>query len=153
MEGGIGRHQPAKGVYLDKERPTLVFVTVCTKDRHTWLDDASVQDHLVKAWNQATAWKVGPYILMPDHLHLVCGSQDLRVSIETWVTYWKRLYSKSHQDSEHRFQTGCFHHRLRDTETLLSTETYLRNNPVRKGFVTKTTHWPHQGTVFQLSDW
>jgi hypothetical protein len=40
----ISRKKPAHGVHIDPSRPTVVFVTVCTKDRHPWL--AQAENHV-----------------------------------------------------------------------------------------------------------
>jgi hypothetical protein len=45
------------------------------------------------AWLNATAWLVGDYLLMPDHLHLFCAPRDIDMPIETWIRYWKRDFA------------------------------------------------------------
>ncbi|MDQ3545235.1 MAG: hypothetical protein M3429_01750, partial [Verrucomicrobiota bacterium] len=36
----------------------------------------------VESWKGSTAWIVGRYVLMPDHLHLICSPIDEEVEIE-----------------------------------------------------------------------
>ena len=64
------RRHPAKGVIEDDRTPTLIFLNVCTANRTPWLADQYVHERLVQIWRSAKHWEVGPYILMPDHLHL-----------------------------------------------------------------------------------
>lgn len=64
------RKKPAQGVRIDLGRPTLVFITVCTKDRVPWLACDEAHRLLVETWRRADAWLVGKFVLMPDHLHL-----------------------------------------------------------------------------------
>jgi hypothetical protein len=64
------RRHPAKGIIEDDRTPTLIFLTVCTAHRRPWLADPHVHKALVQIWRSATHWQVGPYILMPDHIHL-----------------------------------------------------------------------------------
>src|SRR4030088_2622453 len=63
------RKHPAKGVVDDDRLPTVIFLTVCTAYRRSWLAHQSVHDTLINVWLSATHWEVGPYVLMPDHLH------------------------------------------------------------------------------------
>jgi hypothetical protein len=65
-----------------KNRPTIVFLNVCTEGRSRWLADHTIHETLTSIWRSATYWKVGPYILMPDHLHLF---GNLAVSITGFV--------------------------------------------------------------------
>ena len=64
------RKTPDKGVLESENRPTIVFLNVCTEGRSRWLADHTIHETLTAIWRSATYWKVGPYILMPDHLHL-----------------------------------------------------------------------------------
>ena len=62
---------PAHGVQVDPTGPTIVFLTVCTKDRKPWLALRGEPPLLlVRSGAVAQAWRVGRYVLMPDHIHL-----------------------------------------------------------------------------------
>jgi len=90
----IGRKHPASGVRIDLGQPTIVFLTVNTRDRRPWLPQPLVNHVLRETWQEAQAWLVGFYILMPDHLHLFCAPRDLNFTLDTWVTYWKSQFKK-----------------------------------------------------------
>jgi hypothetical protein len=60
-----GRHKPASGVRIELGGPTIVFLTVCTDKRVPWLARTDVHEHLRTVWNEAQAWPVGNYVLMP----------------------------------------------------------------------------------------
>jgi len=109
-----------------------------------------VQRALHQIWkNQATAWLVSDYVLMPDHLHLFCAPRDLEFTIERWMAFWKDRFAKAHLESG-RFQTGGFHHRLRDDENYAEKWQYARENPVRKGLVSLAEDWPFWGRVHEI---
>jgi len=101
-------------------------------------------------WSKATAWLVGDYLLMPDHLHLFCAPRDVSFSIETWTAYWKREFNIKLQNPEFKFQSRGWHHRLRDDEIYSEKWLYVQENPLRKGLVEKIEDWPHKGKVFDL---
>jgi hypothetical protein len=81
------RKKPAHGVWIDPDRPTIVFLTVCTRDRLPWLATEENHRRLCEVWERAKAWLVGRYVLMPDHLHLFAAPGPLGLPLDTWVRY------------------------------------------------------------------
>lgn len=145
-----GRRTPAKGVHLTLGGPNWVFLNVCTNQRDRWLAQASVQNALHNIWeNTATAWLVSDYLLMPDHLHLICAPRDFKYTIERWVAFWKDRFAKTHPDTG-TFQAGSFHHRLRDGESYAQKWQYIRENPVRAKLVERPEDWPYFGSVHNI---
>jgi len=125
-------------------------LTVCTKDRIPWLATPGIHQHLRAAWRSSEAWLVGFYVLMPDHLHLFCAPHDLAMSIEKWVTFWKREFRRLHRDPACLWQPNSFHHRLRRQENYTDKWNYVRENPVRKGLVKNLDDWSYQGMLNRL---
>ena len=145
-----GRRTPAKGVPLFPGPPPWVFLTVCTENRAPWLAVSSVHTTLREIWkNQATAWLVSDYVLMPDHLHLFCAPRDPKFTIERWIAFWKDCLTKTHV-APGVFQSGGFHHRLRDNESYAEKWHYAQENPVRHGLVARPEDWPFSGRVHHL---
>lgn len=143
----VGRHSPAHGVHLRSDGPNVVFLTVTTEKREPWLADAHIRRELHRLWEQeAQAWWVGDYLLMPDHLHLFCVPNDLRFEVERWIAFWKDRLAKT-CPAAGRWQRGGFHHRLRSRVECEEKWTYVRENPVRKGLVARPDEWPYQGRV------
>ncbi|HEY1173248.1 MAG TPA: hypothetical protein VGH19_17905 [Verrucomicrobiae bacterium] len=125
-DGNAGRHYPAKGVHISLQGPNWVFLTVNVENRERWLAQHSVQRALHQIWeHKATAWLVSDYLLMPDHLHLFCAPRDPEFTIEQWMGFWKDRFAKTHPDTG-TFQTGGFHHRLRDGESYTEKWHYVR---------------------------
>ena len=93
------RKRPTPGVFISSSQPTIVFLTVCTKDRRQWLSTARVHELLRSVWIDARGWLVGRYVLMPDHLHLFCAPGEPVVALDAWVQYWKSQYSETQQES------------------------------------------------------
>src|SRR5438067_6471381 len=54
-------------------RPILLYVTACTKDRHHILASPSAHEAIVAAWTAGSTWLVGRYVVLPDHVHLFCA--------------------------------------------------------------------------------
>ncbi len=140
-------HYPA----FDKDgAPVLHFVTVCTKDRRSLLASAAAHRALVDAWKAADAFKVGRYVILPDHVHLFCVPVKVRGDyMEPWVRYWKSLTTRGLK-SVHEgqlWQRDFWDSQLRREESYDKKWEYVRLNPVRHGLAKYTTEWPHQGEI------
>jgi len=168
------RHNPAPGVHVDLGRSNFVLLTVTTEKRDPCLANETVHRLLHETWSEARAWLVGDYLLMPDHLHCFCAPHDLKFTIETWISYWKRKFALKHKrlastlappptggvggarlptslpSSVWKFQSRGWHHRLRDGENYSEKWLYVQENPVRKGLCQRIEDWPFKGRVFDL---
>ena len=143
----IGRKNPAVGVHIQAGRQTIVLLTVTTEGRSPWLANEQAHRLLRESWGAATAWLVGDYLMMPDHLHAFCAPHDLSFTIERWITFWKRDFRRRHGHEDWRFQSRGWHHRLRNDENYQTKWIYVQENPLRKGLVNSLGVWPYQGRV------
>lgn len=126
------RRHPASGVIELLGRPTIVFLTVCLHEKSKTLASESVRTELHRIWGaEAKAWLVGDYVLMPDHLHLFRSPAGFpaRFSVEEWIEFWKSRASKAIGWGPGIWQTGGFHHRIRDAAQYQSKWEYMRQNP------------------------
>ncbi len=76
--------------------PTIIFLTICAKDRKMIFDNGLMHELLINAWNEADGWMVGKYMILPDHIHLFCSPKKPDVSLKQWVRYWKSLVSQGY---------------------------------------------------------
>jgi len=144
------RKHPAHGVFISSGAPTLVFLTVCTENKTSWLACAAVQAALVDVWKAADAWSVGYYLLMPDHIHLFCSPHKPEFTLKAWVTHWKRKFSCLHLAEAGSWQRDFWDTRLRRAENYHDKWEYVRQNPMRKHLVSKPEDWPYQGVLNEL---
>jgi REP element-mobilizing transposase RayT len=108
------RKHPVHGILAVDGQPTIIFDTVCTKNREPWLADETVHNLLREIWHDATAWLVGRYVIMPNNIHLfAAATENSTVTHDNWVTYWKSLFTKRRQNPGHRWQTDCWDTRIR----------------------------------------
>jgi putative transposase len=147
----VGRLTPAQGVHLTSHQPVVVWLTVCTKDRVPWLKQTVVQEKLRAIWrDEATAWLMGDYLLMPDHLHGFCAPNDPKCELEEWIAYWKRQLARKLPQFTGGWQRGGFHHRLRSRAEFREKWLYTMENPVRKKWVQDWRDWPWRGKVHDV---
>jgi len=144
------RQHPSPGVQVQDGGPTIVFLTVHTAARGRWLARDDNHQWIREAWQEADAWIIGHYMLMPDHLHLFCAPIRLEFSLERWITFWKSRFTKRHHQSAWKWQSLGWHHRMRTAESYAEKLHYVFQNPVRAGLVSKPEDWPFQGKLYDL---
>jgi len=144
------RKRPAHGVLFVDGQPTIIFDTVCTKNRKPWLASAEIHTLLCEVWREATVWLMGRYMIMPDHIHFFAAATETNIEYDNWVTYWKSQFSKRHGNHDHRWQTDHWDTRIRKEEQYEEKWEYVRWNPVRRGLVEKPEDWPYQGEIHEL---
>ena len=141
------RKQIPHGVlYLDSQ-PTVIFDTVCTRNRRPWLDNHDVHVLLRQVWSQASLWLVGRYVIMPDHIHIFAAATADAIGFENWCRYWKSQFSKHHRNSLHRWQEDHWDTRIQGRQQYEEKWHYVRDNPVRAGLVGRAEDWPYQGIL------
>ncbi len=133
-------------------RPDILFVTVCTWERQGVLLGRAEHAALVSAWSQATAWLVGRYVVMPDHVHFFCEPQSEH-DFDNWMAYWKRLSTKAWPRvvSPRIWEYDGWDTQIRSASDYDDKWRYVLENPVRKGLVARHEDWPYSGEVHRLS--
>ncbi len=144
------RSRPARGVVYVDGKPTIVFDTVCTKNREHWLATDDVHALLRDVWTKADAWALGRYMVMPDHIHFFAGFTGSLIEYASWVQYWKSQFSKRHKNHNHRWQSDDWDTRMRTWQQYDEKWEYVRWNPVRHELVDHPDAWPFQGTIHDL---
>jgi putative transposase len=142
--------RPAHGVKFVEGQPTVIFDTICTKNRSPWLATPEVHSLLIETWSKANLWLVGRYVIMPDHIHLFAWETEDSIPYENWVKYWKSQFTKMHKQPAHQWQADHWDTRMRTFETYESKWYYVRQNPVRAELVSETDQWPFQGELHRL---
>ena len=129
----------------------ILHVTICVSDRRQLLAYESSHNAMVQAWYEALHWKVGRYLVMPDHVHFFCtpGLHDA-TPVRRWAGYWKRLVGNIAPRLKYVFQEDCWDTQMRTREHYEEKLSYVLMNPVRKGLVEDASQWPYQGIVHDV---
>jgi REP element-mobilizing transposase RayT len=136
-------------------KPVIIYVTVCTDKRKRILCEDGIHNILLKAWNDANAWQIGRYLIMPDHIHLFCSpGKDEFVPISQWIRFWKSVVSRSWPRPKYQpvWQKSFWDTQLRSEERYDEKWEYVRNNPVRAGLCAQSDDWPWQGEL-NILEW
>jgi REP element-mobilizing transposase RayT len=71
-------------------------VTVCAKERRALLANVTMHRLFVASWHTADAWRVGRYVVMPEHVHLFCSPAAIEApNVKKWAGYWKGTISRA----------------------------------------------------------
>ena len=135
-------------------RDPLYFITTCTAGRRRVLADPAIAVLLQKEWlaaEQRHGWRVGCYVIMPDHVHFFAAPVAEATTLSEFVGRWKEWTSKAVLRAtgsegplwQHRF----FDHVIRSRNSYAEKWEYVRQNPVRAGLATTPEDWPHAGHV------
>jgi REP element-mobilizing transposase RayT len=131
-------------------RAIIVFLTVCTKDRKRVLASKDALEQLTHTWRDATFWRVGRFVVMPDHIHLFCAPGCWPPHpLQRWISLWQRAVSLRwpRPDEKPLWQKGYWDRQLRRGESYTEKWNYVVKNPVRHGLVASADRWPYQGEI------
>jgi REP element-mobilizing transposase RayT len=95
-------HQHLKRLERVWVEDPVVFITTCTHNRQPLLVNERIASILIEEWAgalQRHGWMIGPYVIMPDHVHFFCApSREVpRIRIKTlsgFMQQWKQWSSK-----------------------------------------------------------
>ena len=151
IESAVVRKYPHHAPMNPLNENNLIFLTVCTKNRVPWLGSDVAYQVLHELWSDRSQWIVGPYVLMPDHIHLIAAPASSQTSsLKDWTTWWKRRSARRFDGSSIGWQKGFWDIRLRSPRHVAEKIHYMRFNPVRKGLVIESEEWRFQGVIYRL---
>ena len=90
------------------------------------------------------------YVVMPDHFHFVFRLGDkweLAKLMKILSQFTARKINLRLRRTGRLWRKGYFDHRISDDDDLQNQIEYLRQNPVRAGYVSKPEAWPYQGIL------
>ena len=144
------RRHPVHGLRPAPNMPVVVFLTICTRGRVSCLANDYCHETLRHVWQSATAWRVGPYIIMPDHIHLFAVPGEPELDLGRWVRFWKSQVTRASGDPTLRWQLDYWDTRMRSRAAYAAKLDYAYHNPVRHRLVARAEDWPYRGEVFPV---
>jgi putative transposase len=126
--------------------------SVAPRDRKPILATPEVHAHLRAVWAAADAWRVGRYVLMPDHLHLFCVPGSLEPPpLAKWMAFWKSQASRQWPNPADQpvWQKDFWDTQIRDSAHFAEKWEYVRRNPCGTGFVRAPRSGRSKGDSFR----
>ncbi len=91
---------------------------------------------------------------MPDHVHFFASPQLEAKSLSAFIRDWKKWTTRKLHDAgivaPIVWQPEFFDHVLRSADSYDQKWNYVRDNPVRAGFVYSAEAWPFSGEIERL---
>jgi REP element-mobilizing transposase RayT len=137
--------------YQDKTRKYFAKMEAwldndCTNDLLTNKQIAKEVSSTFDIYEFKGIWKVHSYVIMPNHIHWFFRplNQSMSESIQNFKRITARKSNQSLGRTGRRFwQKEWFDHWSRTPEESEKIIQYIRNNPVKAGFVAKPEEWPY----------
>jgi putative transposase len=144
----FARKHPAHWVPFERHnRSTIIYCTACTQNRRKVLANETAHAAIQNAWRAAGFWRIGRYMIMPDHVHFFCSPAIFpNHPLRDWMAYWRRLTAEA-LGERRLWQKDYWDRQLRTGESYAGKWHYVRNNPVRAKLVTRADDWPYQGEL------
>lgn len=126
--------------------------TICVQHRHPLFSSHSIVNHFVSILDSASerhACLVLLYCFMPDHLHLILQGQEEQSDLYATILDFKHktgIYlarSRLH----YRLQKNFHDHLIRSANELATQLTYVAENPVRRGLVSRWQDYRFIGSL------
>ncbi len=145
------RRKPAHFPTVEAEfRSIIIFLTVCVDRRRPLLANEQAAGLIITAWQAANFWRVGRYVIMPDHIHLFCAPNTFPPQpLKNWISFWRNHVTRawSHRNQIPIWQRDYWDRQLRRDESYAQKWEYVVNNPVRHGYVAHAEDWSFQGEL------
>ncbi len=143
------RSQPALHLETLDWAGTIIFVTIAARVRKNYFATLRTATIFNRVWSTGSAWQVGEYVLMPDHVHLFARPCNPGVyGLRSWIAWWKSIVARELEMPV--WQRGVWDVRMRSAEAYAEKREYVRQNPVRAGLVTDPSEWPYRGRIHDL---
>ena len=135
-------------------RSSIQFVSVCVNARRCVLGNDEAHALFRSIWSDDSVFRVGRYVIMPDHVHLFCAPNTYPAEpLSKWVRYWKSRFAAlwANDEAGKLWQRDFWDRELRSGESYSEKWAYVLENPVRAGLVPSADLWPYAGELYQLS--
>ena len=106
--GHVRRHPAHFSVTERFNTSSIVFVTVCSKDRKKIFCSDVAHELICESWKSADHYRVGRYVIMPDHIHFFCAAATREASLRKWVKYWKAFLERGPSRGNSRYGRSIF---------------------------------------------
>jgi REP element-mobilizing transposase RayT len=132
----------------------IYYITCCVRNRRPILVHPEIAKVLISAWETSPdvyGWRVGKYVVMPDHVHFFAAAckEDAK-TLSGFIGSWKRWTKRNIHAAGAatlEWQAEFFDHVLRSGESYAETWDYVSANPVRAGLVARPEEWPFLGEL------
>jgi putative transposase len=128
----------------------IVYVTLNVDKRRRLLNYPDAVEAILKAWAVADRWRIGRYVIMPDHIHFFCTPAVFpHTPLKRWMEFWRAAATRfwPRPDEKPIWQKDFFDRQLRSGESYHQKWLYVWHNPIVAKFCDSPEDWPWQGEL------
>lgn len=135
------------------QKPVVVFVTLCANKGSPSFAHNLVHESLKISAEKFQDWKIGQYVIMPDHMHFFCAPSPSRISsLEGWIRTIKRWTSRLLHAKDYTilWQADYWDTQIRNGKHLIDLSLYMNRNPINAGLCVSLDDWLFSGELFEI---
>ena len=147
-DGLNGRNRPIFSTVEAGFRSIIIFLTACTYQRRPLLANDEAARLIITSWQAANVWRIGRYVIMPDHIHLLCALNTFPPQpLKKWVNFWRNHVTRAwpRRNQVPIWQRDYWDRQLRRHESYGQKWNYVVNN------LAHAEDWRFQGELNVLS--
>lgn len=136
--------------------PAIFLITICVRGRKNLFATGELAQMIVETLGEIAEdcqWQIGHYVVMPDHIHFFCKSDEDHHTLSTFIGTFKSITTRrawNHGISGRIWQREFHDHLLRTAESYQEKIEYVRRNPVRAGLCEDADDYMLSGKVHDL---
>jgi putative transposase len=134
---------PRIPVWLQWNQRVIYFVTLCVRNPKEVLAEPKIFAANKRFCCDNPNWNTIAAVVMRDRLHMLVSPKHRREERVTQFSAGLKRFVRPEVPSLWQWQHGVFDRLLRREESAQSKWVYMRDNPVRAGFVTRWEDWPY----------
>ncbi|MFA6714543.1 MAG: transposase [Victivallales bacterium] len=123
------------------------FLNTSTKGNLTEEPYQSIIKNAVRHRHETGKWRIIEYVIMPNHIHLFFQNNTIELAkiIRDFKRRTKTEFNYQAKNNPVKWQREWFDHWSRSADEDEKIIEYIRNNPVKAGFVKNYQDYPHGG--------
>ena len=147
-----------KRIFLEKYSYYLTLVTY--RRQPLLVDNIELLRDAFKRSKRKYRYSINAIVILPDHLHMIITPQiatdypkiiraikrsfvyglDSRIKAEAKTVLNTQKYKRGHAGI---WQERYYEHTIRDEKDMLEKFTYMKNNPIKHGYIENTQEWQY----------
>jgi len=129
--------------WLQWGQRVIYFVTLCVRRRKHLLAESDIFAAIKRFRCDDSNWNTIAAVIMPDRIHVITSPEIDRNRRVTRFSAGPKRFVRRETAALWQWRHGVFDRLLRREESAESKWIYIRENPVRIGFVTRWQDWPY----------
>lgn len=140
----------------DYSQQGMYFVTICCRDRIPVFADDSIAkagwEYLEQFFSSNNGYIAG-VVILHDHIHIIIEIREKsernlgKIIMDLKLGLWRTMRRAGLKDKK-IWQKNYYEHVIRNNDDLVEKLNYMRNNPIKAGYVERFEEWSYYWDKF-----